>query len=195
MSQKNAARVLAFLAATSALAWMGSPVPATAAPDGKALASAQPTTRHMAVLKGSAGEVSVDVLALTHEIISPRDAASGLPTGKRQHKPFTITKPVDKSSPLLFESLVKGEPFQLEVTTSAPDRRPLDALRHRAARQRLRGRDQPPERGRPADGRSRVLLQQDRVFVRRDGNDGRRRLGRRVSVEAPRRRDAAPRGR
>jgi type VI secretion system secreted protein Hcp len=117
MSQKNAARVLAFLAATSALAWIGSPVPATAAPDGKALASAQPTTRHVAVLKGSAGEVSIDVLALTHEIISPRDAASGLPSGKRQHKPFTITKPVDKSSPLLFESLVKGEPFQVEVTT------------------------------------------------------------------------------
>jgi type VI secretion system secreted protein Hcp len=109
--------VLAILAATSALAWMGSPVPATAAPDGGALASAQATTRHVAVLKGSAGEVSIDVLALTHEIISPRDPASGLPTGKRQHKPFTLTKPVDKSSPLLFEGLVKGEPFQLEVTT------------------------------------------------------------------------------
>jgi hypothetical protein len=27
----------------------------------------------------------------THEIVSPRDAASGLPTGKRQHKPFVIT--------------------------------------------------------------------------------------------------------
>jgi hypothetical protein len=27
----------------------------------------------------------------THEIVSPRDSASGLPTGKRQHKPFVIT--------------------------------------------------------------------------------------------------------
>jgi len=35
------------------------------------------------------------------EIVSPRDAASGLPTGKRQHKPFTITKELDKSSPML----------------------------------------------------------------------------------------------
>lgn len=34
-------------------------------------------------------------------IVSPRDAASGLPTGKRQHKPFVITKEYDKSSPLL----------------------------------------------------------------------------------------------
>jgi hypothetical protein len=33
------------------------------------------------------------------EVVSPRDAASGLPTGKRQHKPLTITKEIDKSSP------------------------------------------------------------------------------------------------
>lgn len=25
--------------------------------------------------------------------------ASGLPTGKRQHKPFVVTKPIDKASP------------------------------------------------------------------------------------------------
>lgn len=26
-------------------------------------------------------------------VVAPRDAASGLPTGKRQHKPFVVTKP------------------------------------------------------------------------------------------------------
>ena len=26
----------------------------------------------------------------THAIVSPRDAASGLPTGKRTHKPFVL---------------------------------------------------------------------------------------------------------
>jgi len=31
-------------------------------------------------------------------IVSPRDAASGLPTGKRMHKPFVITKELDASS-------------------------------------------------------------------------------------------------
>ncbi len=41
-------------------------------------------------------------------VVSPRDAASGMPTGKRQHKPFSITKPVDKSSPLLSRS--QGKP-------------------------------------------------------------------------------------
>ena len=32
------------------------------------------------------GEVS----QVEQEIVSPRDASSGLPTGKRMHKPFTI---------------------------------------------------------------------------------------------------------
>lgn len=40
-------------------------------------------------------------ISFEQEIVSPRDAASGLPTGKRMHKPFVITKELDKSSPLL----------------------------------------------------------------------------------------------
>lgn len=32
-----------------------------------------------------------------------RDAASGLPTGKRRHKPLTVSKELDKSSPKLSE--------------------------------------------------------------------------------------------
>ena len=43
-------------------------------------------------------EDSIMVIATQHEIVSPRDAASGLPTGKRQHKPFVITKEIDKSN-------------------------------------------------------------------------------------------------
>ena len=33
--------------------------------------------------------------------ISQADSASGLPTGKRQHKPISISKPIDKATPLL----------------------------------------------------------------------------------------------
>jgi len=33
-----------------------------------------------------------------------RDAASGLPTGKRMHKPFVITKELDKSAPLILSN-------------------------------------------------------------------------------------------
>jgi len=39
------------------------------------------------------------VLAFTMGVISPRDPASGLPTGKRQHQPLTIVKPWGAASP------------------------------------------------------------------------------------------------
>ncbi len=57
--------------------------------------------------KGREGKIAI--IAVSHEIISPRDPASGLPTGKRMHKPFVITKELDKSSPLLYNALVNNE--------------------------------------------------------------------------------------
>ena len=57
--------------------------------------------------KGREGKIMV--IAVNHDIVSPRDAATGLPTGKRQHKPFVITKELDKSTPLLFNALVNNE--------------------------------------------------------------------------------------
>ncbi|HMB89418.1 MAG TPA: Hcp family type VI secretion system effector, partial [Rhodothermales bacterium] len=54
-------------------------------------------------------EDSIQVIGFNHEVMSPRDAASGLPTGKRQHKPVTITKELDKSTPLLYNVLVNNE--------------------------------------------------------------------------------------
>ncbi len=57
--------------------------------------------------KGREGKIMV--IAVHHEIISPRDAASGLPTGKRMHKALVITKELDKASPLLYNALVNNE--------------------------------------------------------------------------------------
>ncbi len=54
-------------------------------------------------------ENKIMVIAVSHEIISPRDAASGLPTGKRMHKPFVITKELDKATPLLYAALTTNE--------------------------------------------------------------------------------------
>jgi type VI secretion system secreted protein Hcp len=54
-------------------------------------------------------ENSILVHSYSHEIVSPRDPASGLPTGKRMHKPFFFLKEVDKSSPLLWIALVNNE--------------------------------------------------------------------------------------
>ena len=64
--------------------------------------------------KGREGKIQV--IAVSHDIQSPRDPASGLPTGKRMHKPFVITKELDKSTPLLFSALVNNENItELEV--------------------------------------------------------------------------------
>jgi len=41
-------------------------------------------------------------------VVAPRDAASGMPTGKRQHGTVTITKPLEPSTPLLRESPTKA---------------------------------------------------------------------------------------
>lgn len=71
------------------------------------------TSETQGEIKGSvtqAGrEDSMMVIGFSHEVASPRDAASGLPTGKRQHKPLTITKEIDKASPLLMSALLNNE--------------------------------------------------------------------------------------
>lgn len=54
-------------------------------------------------------EGSIEVVSFFHEIVAPRDPASGRPTGKRMHKPFSITKPVDRSTPLLNDVLTNNE--------------------------------------------------------------------------------------
>ncbi|MBN1818828.1 MAG: Hcp family type VI secretion system effector [Sedimentisphaerales bacterium] len=54
-------------------------------------------------------EGQIMVIATSHSVTSPRDAASGLPTGKRQHQPFRITKEIDRSTPLLMNALVNNE--------------------------------------------------------------------------------------
>jgi type VI secretion system secreted protein Hcp len=54
-------------------------------------------------------EDSIMVIAFSHEVESPRNASSGLATGKRQHKPLIITKEIDKSTPLLINALTTNE--------------------------------------------------------------------------------------
>jgi type VI secretion system secreted protein Hcp len=66
-------------------------------------------------------EDSIMVIAVSHEIVSPRDPASGLPTGKRMHKPIVITKELDKSSPLLYNVLTNNENVsELEIKFWTP---------------------------------------------------------------------------
>ena len=57
--------------------------------------------------KGREGTIAV--IAYSHQIVSPRDAASGLPTGKRQHKPITFTQQIDRATPQLLQAMVTNE--------------------------------------------------------------------------------------
>jgi len=57
--------------------------------------------------KGREGTIAVQYLQ--SKIVSPRDAASGLPTGKRQHEPLVFRKAIDKSTPKLLSAMVNNE--------------------------------------------------------------------------------------
>jgi type VI secretion system secreted protein Hcp len=68
-------------------------------------------------------EGSIQVIAAMHEIVSPRDPASGRPTGKRVHKPFVVTKVLDRSSPLLYSVLCHNENIKsFELHFYTPDK-------------------------------------------------------------------------
>jgi type VI secretion system secreted protein Hcp len=82
--------------------------------DGRDSTSSNPDAVDATVLvtgqkQGSFSSSPMVLIGLSHEIVSPRDPASGLPTGKRMHKPITITKTMDASSPLFLGALVDNE--------------------------------------------------------------------------------------
>ncbi len=54
-------------------------------------------------------EDSISVQYLQQKRVSPRDAASGLPTGKLQHEPLIFRKTVDKSTPILLNVMSTNE--------------------------------------------------------------------------------------
>jgi len=54
-------------------------------------------------------EDSIMVIGFSHEVVSPRDPTSGLPTGLRSHQPVKIIKTIDKASPKLADALDNNE--------------------------------------------------------------------------------------
>jgi type VI secretion system secreted protein Hcp len=74
-------------------------------------------------------EGSIQLVSFSHEIVSPRDAASGLPTGKIQHKPLVIRKQIDKSSPLLALVLTNNERIKTwEMSVYLPTAKGTEAV-------------------------------------------------------------------
>jgi type VI secretion system secreted protein Hcp len=59
--------------------------------------------------RGDLSPEPIAVFGFSHSIGTTRDHASGLPTGRRQHKPFTITKPIDKATPVLLRAMVHND--------------------------------------------------------------------------------------
>ena len=55
-------------------------------------------------------------VSAVYEIISPRDPASGLPTGKRQHKPIAITTEWKPACLLFLNALVNNETLTSVLT-------------------------------------------------------------------------------
>ncbi len=66
-------------------------------------------------LNGDATQIPVS--AFMEELTVPYDSSSGLSTGKRQHSPFTITKSIDRSSPLFFAAAATSESLSTVTCT------------------------------------------------------------------------------
>ena len=71
-------------------------------------------------IKGDVGlvgrEDSILVKRYGCSVSTAYDAASGLPSGKRQHRPIQILKEIDSATPLLFQALTRffsGQAYRL----------------------------------------------------------------------------------
>jgi type VI secretion system secreted protein Hcp len=69
-------------------------------------------------IKGESTQVSmgradsIECVAFNSGVLSAREAASNLATGRRQHEPITIRKRIDKASPLLAKALCQNEAIE-----------------------------------------------------------------------------------
>lgn len=86
-----------------------------------------PMPGFMTIIGASQGEIDgssesiecqscIDILAIDHRVEIPTQARSGLSLGKAVHRPLTIIKPIDTSTPKLYQALCTLEP--LDVTLS-----------------------------------------------------------------------------
>jgi type VI secretion system secreted protein Hcp len=57
--------------------------------------------------KGHEGTIAVT--AVSHEITTPIDQATGAAAGKRKHEPITITAALDQATPKLYQAAVTNE--------------------------------------------------------------------------------------
>ncbi|HTN44955.1 MAG TPA: type VI secretion system tube protein TssD [Flavipsychrobacter sp.] len=81
----------------------------------------QGTIKGGVIQKGREGWIEIN--AYHHEVVSPRDASSGLATGRRQHKPFVFTMDIDVSVIAFYNAFINGEKLKtVEVKCFSPQR-------------------------------------------------------------------------
>ena len=72
------------------------------------------------IQKGREGFILVN--AWSQQLISPRDPASGMATGKRQHGVLRITKPTDISTPQFYQAWIANESLGVELMCYEPNK-------------------------------------------------------------------------
>lgn len=77
--------------------------------------------------KGFVG--TMQVFAFTHEIVSPRDPATGLATGRRQHQPIRCVVQQGLSLPLLAQALAENKVIpKVDVSFLKPNIEGIDTV-------------------------------------------------------------------
>jgi type VI secretion system secreted protein Hcp len=71
----------------------------------------------------------ITLTGISHEIVSPRDSASGQATGKRQHKPITIIKEWGPSTPMLLQALTTNESLTSVLIGLLRDGKPIATIK------------------------------------------------------------------
>ena len=64
--------------------------------------------------------IEIQSFSFGREVAAPREASSGMATGKRMHKPIMVTKTVDKASPVLAKAMADGRVFP-KVVIGSPE--------------------------------------------------------------------------
>ena len=64
---------------------------------------------------------SIECVYYEQNVITARDAVSGMATGRRQYQPLLIRKRIDKSSPLLAKALANNEKIEATLKFFRPN--------------------------------------------------------------------------
>jgi type VI secretion system secreted protein Hcp len=66
-------------------------------------------------------EGSIECFAYEHAVSTAREAGSGMATGRRQHQPLLVRKPIDRASPLIMKALSENQVIEATFRFYRPD--------------------------------------------------------------------------